>query len=394
MMEGRTYLASDLAVELELPRSTINDWLVRYADYLEVETRGKRKVYSNRALGILKEISGFRNDGKSSFEIEQLLAARYGIRPEVTAPPPAVPAAGAPDAEQPESGPPAARPAFERMTLQINTEFLKLADRLEEAERGRRRLAQRMWAITAAVIVGLGVVFLVLAFVMYQMFGRVEKKNREAAEALNRQSGEQLGKMTVALDGSRRDFEKNIARLKAELAAQRSAFEAKLQQMEANSATRAEAQLLQFKEEFARRQREELQRIELLRNTLHETSLVQLKAVREEARRRQEAAANAAQKQKEFETTLTRKLHEEVARVKPPAPAPVPAVPKAKAPKPQPAAPPAAPPKPAVKLLPLFGDSGVKPFPGTPAEFVMKPVPKTPVGPVAKPVFPVPAEAK
>lgn len=29
MMEGRTYLASDLAGELGLPRSTINDWLVR-----------------------------------------------------------------------------------------------------------------------------------------------------------------------------------------------------------------------------------------------------------------------------------------------------------------------------------------------------------------------------
>ena len=67
MMEGRTYLASDLAGELGLPRSTINDWLVRYADYLEVDTRGKRKVYSAKSLRILKEISEMRNEGKSSF---------------------------------------------------------------------------------------------------------------------------------------------------------------------------------------------------------------------------------------------------------------------------------------------------------------------------------------
>ena len=90
-MESRTYLASDLAGELGLPRSTINDWLMRYADYLEVETRGKRKVYSEKSLRILKEISGMRNEGKSSFEIEQLLASRYGIRPEVAPHTPAAP---------------------------------------------------------------------------------------------------------------------------------------------------------------------------------------------------------------------------------------------------------------------------------------------------------------
>ena len=137
MMEGRTYLASDLAGELGLPRST-NDWLVRYADYLEVDTRGKRKVYSAKSLRILKEISEMRNEGKSSFEIEQLLASRYGIRPEVAPPAPQGPEQqpGASSETLPapqEGGLPALRPAFEQMTVQINTEFLKLANRLEEA---------------------------------------------------------------------------------------------------------------------------------------------------------------------------------------------------------------------------------------------------------------------
>ena len=83
--ETKRYLASDLSVELALPRSTINDWLARYNDYLEAEIRGKRKYYSEKSLNILKEISGMRNSGMSSFEIEQQLAARYGIRPEVAA---------------------------------------------------------------------------------------------------------------------------------------------------------------------------------------------------------------------------------------------------------------------------------------------------------------------
>ena len=85
-MESRTYLASDLAGELGLPRSTINDWLTRYAEYLESENRGKRRFYSEKSLNILREIAELRNAGKSSFEIEQQLAARYGIRPEVAHP--------------------------------------------------------------------------------------------------------------------------------------------------------------------------------------------------------------------------------------------------------------------------------------------------------------------
>ena len=318
-MEGRTYLASDLAAELGLPRSTINDWLVRYADYLEVETRGKRKVYSGRSLRILKEIAEMRNDGKNSFEIEQLLAARYGIRPEVAVSLPAAEAGGdAPEdgetlpAAQ-EGGLPAARPAFEQVTVQINTEFLKLAARLEEAEQVRRRLVQRMWVVTAALIVGLAMLFLVLALLMYQMFGRIEKKNREAAEALSRESGMKFGEMAVVLDDSRQDFQENIARLKEELAAQRKLFEEKLREMEASSTTRAEAQVLRFKEEFARRQQEELKRIEELRKTLHETAAVRLETVREDVRKREEAAAAEAKKQQEAAAAEAKKQQEAAA---------------------------------------------------------------------------------
>ncbi len=290
-MEGRTYLASDLANELELPRSTINDWLTRYADYLESETRGKRKVYSAKALRILREIAEMRTDGKSSFEIEQLLGARYGIRPEMAPPPPAAAAAdGETLPATTQENALAARPAFDQMTVQINTEFMKLASRLEDAERTKRRLVQRMWIVTALMIVGVAVLLLVLALVMYQVLGRMEQKNREAAETLSRESGERFGEMNVVLDGSRQDFQENIAKLQAELVEQRQAFEVKLKEMEASSATRAEAQIIRFKEEFARRQQEELKRLEELQQTVRDNAAAQMAALKEEARRREEAA--------------------------------------------------------------------------------------------------------
>ena len=56
MSEEKTYLASDLVNELGVARSTINDWLTRYADYLESEARGKRRVYTARSLEVLRHI--------------------------------------------------------------------------------------------------------------------------------------------------------------------------------------------------------------------------------------------------------------------------------------------------------------------------------------------------
>ena len=267
-MESRTYLASDLAGELELPRSTINDWLVRYADYLEIETRGKRKVYSEKSLRILKEISGMRNEGKSSFEIEQLLASRYGIRPELSAHPAAatpeggetLPVPAAPG-EAPGETLPALRPAFEQMSVQINTEFLKLASRLEEAEQQRKRLVQRMRIVTTVLLLGLVAIFLVLALVMYQAFSRIERKNREAAQQATRESGAKLDAMTVILDRSREDFAANLARLRDEMGRQRESFEARIREMEQDAATRTEAQIIKLKEEFARKQQQELQKL-------------------------------------------------------------------------------------------------------------------------------------
>lgn len=317
-MESRTYLASDLAGELGLPRSTINDWLVRYADYLEVETRGKRKVYSEKSLRILKEISGMRNDGKSSFEIEQLLASRYGIRPEVAAPHTPENAAQGNGETLPapaqESGLPALRPAFEQMSMQINTEFLKLANRLEEAENYRKRLVQRMRIVTAGILIGVAALILLLTLLMYQAFNRIERKNREAAQQVTRESGAKIDEMTVVLDKSREDFKENLTRLKDEMGKQRESFEARIREMERDAATRTEAQVIKLKEEFAQKQQQELRRLV----DAHEKKLREAQAANAKSndlRQQAESEAKAAQQklsQGQKELDELRKLLQEL----------------------------------------------------------------------------------
>ena len=181
--ENRRFLASDLSQELELPRSTINDWLTRYAEYLESENRGKRRFYSEKSLNILREIAELRNAGKSSFEIEQQLAARYGIRPEVAHPEePETAVAEAPTAprdpeENSASAPgegetlPMLRPAFDEMSSQFTREFTALAAKFEELERERRRMFRRMWFAGLAIMAAALLLLLLLGAALWTLHG-------------------------------------------------------------------------------------------------------------------------------------------------------------------------------------------------------------------------------
>lgn len=97
-MTNQTYSAAALAAQLNVPRTTINDWLSRYEDYIDVEMLGKRKVYSRRSLEVLQAVQRLRDEGKSGSEISVFLSQNFGINPEVTVEP-AAPAAPAPEEE-------------------------------------------------------------------------------------------------------------------------------------------------------------------------------------------------------------------------------------------------------------------------------------------------------
>ena len=285
--ENRRFLASDLSQELELPRSTINDWLTRYAEYLESENRGKRRFYSEKSLNILREIAELRNAGKSSFEIEQQLAARYGIRPEVAHPEePETAVAEAPTAprdpeENSASAPgegetlPMLRPAFDEMSSQFTREFTALAAKFEELERERRRMFRRMWFAGLAIMAAALLLLLLLGAALWALHGKFERSKAEstAAMATLTRDGEKLSgqlesiraeqrreteKLGVMLDRSRADFQRNAERLGSELAEQRKGFEHRIAELSADAEKKLQTETLRLKEEFARKQQQEL----------------------------------------------------------------------------------------------------------------------------------------
>ncbi len=333
-IEGKSYLASDLASELGLPRSTINDWLTRYADYLESESRGKRRAYSEKSLSILREIGDLRNRGLSSFDVEQQLASRYGLRPEVAPSASAdSAAAGAPEetsadspaeggedgssavrlpALTPDAALPVLRPVLDELAGRFDIECGKLSSQLEKLEAERRRLIRRIWTMGAALLFGVAALLMLLGVTLYVLYGRMERESHSTRGAVERLSsgiaerGEltrreaeaaaaRLDEMNVVLDRSRSDFQRNLAALQAELGEQRKAFEQQVRKLEADAATRSEAEVIKLREEFARKQQAELQKLV----SEHEAKL---QAVAGEA-----AASSAARKTAEEAAASARK---------------------------------------------------------------------------------------
>ena len=82
--DGKLYSVSDLAASLGVPRTTVNDWLKKYDRYIDFEMRGRRKVYTDASLEVLRIISSAKDGGTGSAELEAELAARCAVRPEIS----------------------------------------------------------------------------------------------------------------------------------------------------------------------------------------------------------------------------------------------------------------------------------------------------------------------
>ena len=67
------YSISDLAEQVGVPRTTITDWLGKYSRFIELQTQGRRRFYTERTLAVLCKIAEFRNAGRSIADIDSEL---------------------------------------------------------------------------------------------------------------------------------------------------------------------------------------------------------------------------------------------------------------------------------------------------------------------------------
>lgn len=291
MNERKSYAVVELAELVNVPRTTLNDWLERFSQYIENEVRGKRKVYFDSSVKVLREIAEMRNSGLAANEIEAELTKRHPVQAEITAPKSAQ--ESAPTPESGELIAPAARQQAEAIGRMLGKELQNIAERLEQTREVNRDFAKRSlrWYILAiGLVVAMGATAVVFTLKTMELLkvqdGRssdtavmvgkltqqgsalsVEMKNR--GNELQKQNQE-LQKMTTMLDKNSADYQKNIESLQQELAKQREDFKTMLEKTAKTADSKTQLELAAMKDFFAREKLDLLKKSEELAKEISE----------------------------------------------------------------------------------------------------------------------------
>lgn len=80
------YSISDLADQVGVPRTTITDWLGKYSRFIELQTQGRRRFYTDRTLSVLCKVAELRTAGRSIGDIDGELERIFPVHPTVEPP--------------------------------------------------------------------------------------------------------------------------------------------------------------------------------------------------------------------------------------------------------------------------------------------------------------------
>lgn len=242
----KRYTVIELADIIGVPRTTINDWLGKYAQYIESQTQGKRRIYTDASVSVLKEIAELRNSGLSSFEIENELSRKHPVMGE--------PAQMHPGDRQEnvseEKSSPETKPQ-ENIKEQVTEEFAMIAkkqsdeigqiigesfrtmaQKMEELEKNSRRDAARARFSYGLIFALLGAVIIVGLFAAYKMnmLSAAGSSLEQDIKAKNAKIDE-LSEKTVSLISGTESMKKNIEILESGMGEQKAKFEKNLEEL-------------------------------------------------------------------------------------------------------------------------------------------------------------------
>ena len=240
-MDGKNYTVMELAEQIGVPRTTINDWLSRYSMYIDTVPQGKRKVYPETALAVLREVAALRSAGKAFAEIETELAAKHPIQ-AVPLPPQEEAAPEVKKEEKPSEGSTSAKPdqaasgeggtalvprqQAEEIGRLIGESFRNMDQRIKELE--GISAAQRKMTYLWQIICVLFLIFLAVGgYLALKLMNQAKEENRQLQNQ-NMQNTVQitaLKEQSVSLIKGNKEFQANITRLKSELTQQKKEFE-------------------------------------------------------------------------------------------------------------------------------------------------------------------------
>lgn len=265
-MEEKTYTVMELAETLGAARTTVNDWLSRYTQYIDFKMVGRRRVYTEATLAVLREISELRNKGLGGPEIETELAKTHAVRPVAEDPLFAAMGEEMPKQNEPEKSASAPVPTdeFAMIAKQQSDElgrmfaesFRDMADRMNSLEKKADKAERKVWLGYGFVFVLLAAL-IVLGVLFFQRQNRTDRENR-AADVQQKEAIQAVNDKTVKLTGSAEDMQKGISELKKGLDSQKKEFDKALREMKSAN----EREVAALKDNFAKEKKEQLQRME------------------------------------------------------------------------------------------------------------------------------------
>ena len=261
-MEEKTYTVMELAEKVGTARTTINDWLAKYSAYIDFKTVGRRRVYTESAVAVLKEIAELRGKGAHPAEIESELAKKHPVRPEVAD---AVPEQKPPEQNTQEMNPDGfaliAQKQSEELGRIFAESFRDMADRMVSLEEKSKKSERKVW-IGYAVIFLLLVLLCVGAFLFHNTLKRQSEQTTrlETSVADKGTAIRSIEEKTVSLSGSTAELQKGISELRSGLNEQKKEFNRAILEMKNSK----EAEIALMKERFAEEKKKLLEQMESL----------------------------------------------------------------------------------------------------------------------------------
>jgi len=273
------FSASDLAEIVKVPRTTINDWISRYSQYIDFKLQGKRKTYTQASVNVLKEIAGLRDKGLSSFDIENELAKRHPVHAEQLPPVDEQPAQQNPaqEAAPGENQPPAGsgneeyalivKKQTDEIGRLIGEQLLNMSKRLEDLEHANRLASARTSKYYILTIFLIFIFAIMMAVAAFQLASSMQENknlksiNNQFSSELSK-SEQELEKITFKLNSDKEQFSSNIKKLETQLEDQKKEFDSSMQTKLSDAEQKKEAEIRQLRDKFAAERLELLKKLE------------------------------------------------------------------------------------------------------------------------------------
>lgn len=273
------FSASDLAEIVKVPRTTINDWISRYSQYIDFKLQGKRKIYTQASVNVLKEIAELRDKGLSSFDIENELAKRHPVHAEQLPPITEQPAqqdstqeAAPGENQQPaDSGNEDYALIVKKQTDEIGRligeQLLNMSKRLEDLEHANRLASAKTSKYYILTVFLIFIFAIMMAAAAFQLASSMQENknlksiNTQYSTDLSK-SEQELEKITFRLNDNKERFEGNIKKLQSQMEDQKKEFDNSLKTQLGDAEQKKEAEMRQLRDKFAEERLELLKKLE------------------------------------------------------------------------------------------------------------------------------------